>query len=40
MGAPGKVVRQIDAEGVKQLTESAARYAANWKIFAQNLKAL
>ncbi|TLP48641.1 gamma carbonic anhydrase family protein [Cohaesibacter sp. CAU 1516] len=40
MGAPGKVVRVLDEEAVAKLMDSAARYVANWKAFAQNLKPL
>ncbi|NMA96578.1 MAG: gamma carbonic anhydrase family protein [Phyllobacteriaceae bacterium] len=38
MGAPGKVVREIDAEGVAALTASAERYVKNAKRFAAGMK--
>ena len=37
VGAPGKVVRQIDAEGVKALAASAERYVRNARRFAAGL---
>ena len=40
MGAPAKVVREIDAEGVAALSASADRYVLNAKRFAAGLKAL
>ncbi|MBD8066190.1 gamma carbonic anhydrase family protein [Devosia sp. PTR5] len=39
MGAPAKVVREIDAEGVAALSASADRYVLNAKRFAAGLKA-
>ncbi|UYN99093.1 MAG: gamma carbonic anhydrase family protein [Devosia sp.] len=38
MGAPGKVVREIDAEGIKALSASAERYVRNARRFAAGLK--
>jgi carbonic anhydrase/acetyltransferase-like protein (isoleucine patch superfamily) len=38
MGAPGKIVRSIDEEGVRLLVESAANYVRNWQRFARGLK--
>jgi carbonic anhydrase/acetyltransferase-like protein (isoleucine patch superfamily) len=38
MGAPGKVVREIDAAGVEALTASAERYVQNARRFAVGLK--
>jgi carbonic anhydrase/acetyltransferase-like protein (isoleucine patch superfamily) len=38
MGAPGKVVRSIDAEGVAALTASADRYVENARRFAAGLR--
>jgi len=38
MGAPAKVVREIDAEGVRALTASAERYVANARRFAEGLR--
>jgi carbonic anhydrase/acetyltransferase-like protein (isoleucine patch superfamily) len=40
MGAPGKIVRGIDDEGVRSLTQSAQHYIQNWRRFAQNLQTL
>lgn len=37
LGAPGKVVREIDAEGVKALAASAERYVRNARRFATGL---
>ena len=38
MGAPGRVVRQLDDEAIARLTRSANNYVNNWKNFAQVLK--
>jgi carbonic anhydrase/acetyltransferase-like protein (isoleucine patch superfamily) len=38
MGAPGKVVRQLDAAAVAGLRESAAHYVENSRRFAAGLK--
>jgi carbonic anhydrase/acetyltransferase-like protein (isoleucine patch superfamily) len=38
MGAPGKVVREIDAEGATRLTKSAENYVRKWQRFAAALK--
>ena len=38
MGAPGKVVRELDAEGVARLSAAAASYVRNWKRFAKGLR--
>ena len=40
VGAPGKIIREIDEEGARKLTASAAIYVANWKRFAAGLKVL
>lgn len=40
VGMPGKVIRTLDEEAVKKLTQSAASYVANWKRFAKGLRAL
>ena len=40
MGAPGKVVRQLDAAGIRMLTASAAHYAQNAERFRRDLKPL
>jgi len=40
MGAPGKVVRQLDAEGVARLPLAAAHYVENWQRYARGLRAL
>lgn len=37
VGAPGKVLRQIDAEGAMRLTKSAEGYVRNWQRFAVGL---
>lgn len=37
VGAPGKVIRVIDAEGAAQLTRSAEGYVRNWKRYATGL---
>ena len=38
MGAPGKVVRQVDEAGVQMLTASALHYVENWKRYVTGLK--
>ena len=38
MGAPGKVVRELDAEGIARLSAAAASYVRNWKRFAKGLR--
>ena len=40
MGAPGKVVRQLDEAAIMMLRASAAHYVENWKRFARDLKPL
>ena len=37
MGAPGKVVRELDAEGIARLVTAAASYVRNWQRFAMGL---
>ncbi len=37
VGAPGKVIRVLDAEGAAQLTRSAEGYVRNWKRYAAGL---
>ena len=39
MGAPGKVVRELDEAGVQRLTLSALHYVENWKRYVRDLKA-
>jgi carbonic anhydrase/acetyltransferase-like protein (isoleucine patch superfamily) len=39
MGAPGRVVREIDEAGVRSLTQAAALYVARWRRFARGLAA-
>lgn len=39
VGAPGKVLRQIDAEGAARLERSAEGYVRNWQRFARGLAA-
>jgi len=38
MGAPGKVVRQMDAHGAQVLAASALHYVENWKRYVRDLK--
>jgi carbonic anhydrase/acetyltransferase-like protein (isoleucine patch superfamily) len=38
MGAPGKVVRQLDDAAAARLTKSAESYVRNWQRFAAGLK--
>lgn len=38
MGAPGKVIRQIDEAGEHMLLKSALHYVENWKRYASDLK--
>lgn len=38
MGAPGKIVRQVDADGEKMLLASAAHYRQNMRRFRQDLE--
>jgi carbonic anhydrase/acetyltransferase-like protein (isoleucine patch superfamily) len=38
VGAPGKVVRELDAEAAAQLTLSAQGYVRNWQRFAKGLR--
>jgi carbonic anhydrase/acetyltransferase-like protein (isoleucine patch superfamily) len=37
MGAPGRVVRQLDAEAIARLAQSAEGYVRNWKRYAKGL---
>jgi carbonic anhydrase/acetyltransferase-like protein (isoleucine patch superfamily) len=37
MGAPGKVVRQLDAEAIEGLAKSAESYVRNWQRYAKGL---
>jgi carbonic anhydrase/acetyltransferase-like protein (isoleucine patch superfamily) len=37
VGAPGKVIRTLDAEAARNLTEAAQGYVRNWKRFAAGL---
>ena len=39
MGAPGRVVREIDEAGVRSLTQAAALYVARWRRYARGLVA-
>jgi carbonic anhydrase/acetyltransferase-like protein (isoleucine patch superfamily) len=39
MGAPGKVVRTMDAQGAQMLTASALHYVENWKRYVRDLRA-
>jgi carbonic anhydrase/acetyltransferase-like protein (isoleucine patch superfamily) len=38
MGAPGRVIRQIDEAGAARLAKSAESYVKNWQRFAGGLK--
>lgn len=38
MGAPGKVVRELDAESIAQLKAAAASYVRNWQRYAKGLR--
>ena len=38
MGAPGKVVRELDAEAIARLPKSAAGYVRNWQRYARGLR--
>ncbi len=38
MGAPGKIVRQMDEEGAQRLALSALHYVENWKRYVRELK--
>ncbi len=37
MGAPGRVVREIDAVGARNLTEGAALYVRRWRRYTREL---
>ncbi len=37
VGAPGKVIREIDADGAARLTRSAEGYVGNWRRYAAGL---
>src|SRR3954451_20851855 len=39
MGAPGRVVREIDDAGIRSLTQAAALYVARWRRYARGLAA-
>jgi carbonic anhydrase/acetyltransferase-like protein (isoleucine patch superfamily) len=38
MGAPGKVVSELDAAAVARLTKAAANYVRNWQRFAKGMR--
>ena len=40
MGAPGKVVREVDEATIRNLTRSAEEYQARWRHYAEDLKAI
>jgi carbonic anhydrase/acetyltransferase-like protein (isoleucine patch superfamily) len=40
MGAPGKVVRELDAEAIQRLAKSAEGYVRNWRRFAKSMTAV
>jgi carbonic anhydrase/acetyltransferase-like protein (isoleucine patch superfamily) len=37
MGAPGRVVRELDEAGIRSLTQAAALYVARWRRYAGGL---
>ena len=37
MGAPGRVVREIDEAGIRSLTQAAALYVARWRRYGRGL---
>ena len=37
IGAPGKIIRTLDAEAIAKLRDTASRYVQNWKRFAAGL---
>ena len=39
MGAPGRVVRELDEAGIRSLTQAAALYVARWRRYARGLAA-
>ncbi|HEX3210090.1 MAG TPA: gamma carbonic anhydrase family protein [Geminicoccaceae bacterium] len=38
MGAPGKVVRQLEARHIARIHEAAAHYVKNWQRYARDLR--
>ena len=38
MGAPGKVVRELEPDQIAALKASAAHYVQNWKRYVRDLK--
>ena len=38
MGAPGKVVRQLDLQAIEGLRRSALHYVDNWRRYARELR--
>jgi carbonic anhydrase/acetyltransferase-like protein (isoleucine patch superfamily) len=38
MGAPGKVVRELNEQQIQMITFSAHHYVENWKRYAKGLK--
>lgn len=38
MGAPGRVVRELDAAGIARLSAAAANYVRNWQRFAKRMR--
>jgi carbonic anhydrase/acetyltransferase-like protein (isoleucine patch superfamily) len=38
MGAPGKIVRELDSEGIARLRAAAASYVRNWQRYAKGLR--
>ncbi|HLM21586.1 MAG TPA: hypothetical protein VK390_08695, partial [Propionibacteriaceae bacterium] len=39
MGAPGRVVREIDEAGARSLTQAVAVYVARWRRYVRGLAA-
>lgn len=40
VGAPAKVIRQLDDEAIEKMRRSAARYVENWKRFSSELRSI
>ena len=38
MGAPGKVVRELDAQAMRMLEASALHYVENWRRYARGMR--
>ena len=40
MGAPGKVVRELDETAIERLTKAASNYVRNWQRFAKGMQGI